>query len=400
MCRPLCSRENPACAPVSTSAVTGRSVTCDCIAGTGKTTIARLIGRYLNAYGVLPRANFVERNGLELKGQFVGQTAPTVKQAVADAMGGTLFIDEAYALVDGGGDRFSGEAVRTLLTEVENNRTALMVVLAGYRDKMENLMMADEGLPRRFQRTLHLDDYTPAELAQICTKVAHERFSLSIDPELERAIELHLSCMFSNGPCPVGSPSPCHNCQLVRKQNGGLAVNLVERAFKRLAQRVIRTSVPRNSPLLSVLAREDFEIGSAVATPANRFVALPLAGATTPLGSAALRSGLQSMPADLLRGLKEIPAEQLLRLVRGMPGAERKARAEQQSEPSPSPPPPSAQTIVAVDLKEKSRPKRKVKREEKLEEGEEEEFQEKLDDEEDVGLDVLEKLKEIGVREM
>jgi hypothetical protein len=106
------------------------------------------------------------------------------------------------------------------------------------------------------------------------------------------------------------------------------------------------------------------------------------------------------MPADLLRGLKEIPAEQLLRLVRGMPGAERKARAEQQSEPSPSPPPPSARTIVAVDLKEKSRPKRKVKREEKLEEGEEEEFQEKLDDEEDVGLDVLEKLKEIGVREM
>ena len=178
-------------------------------------------------------------------------------------MGGTLFIDEAYALVDGGGDRFSGEAVRTLLTEVENNRTALMVVLAGYRNKMESLMMADEGLPRRFQRTLHLDDYTPAELAEICTKVAHERFSLSIDPELERAIELHLSCMFSNGPCPVGSPSPCHNCQLVRKQNGGLAVNLVERAFKRLAQRVIRTSVPRNSPLLSVLAREDFEIGTA-----------------------------------------------------------------------------------------------------------------------------------------
>jgi hypothetical protein len=93
--------------------------------------------------------------------------------------------------------------------------------------------------------------------------VARERFSLSIDPELERAIELHLRCIFSNGPCPAGSPSPCHNCQLVRTQNGGLAVNLVERAFKRLAQRVIRTTVPRNSPLLSVLAREDFEIGAA-----------------------------------------------------------------------------------------------------------------------------------------
>ena len=286
---------------------------CSTCAGTGKTTIARLIGRYLNAYGVLPRANFVERNGLELKGQYVGQTAPTVKQAVADAMGGTLFIDEAYALVDGGGDQFSGEAVRTLLTEVENNRTALMVVLAGYRDKMESLMRADEGLPRRFQRTLHLDDYTPAELAQICTKVARERFSLSIDPELERAIELHLRCIFSNGPCPAGSPSPCHNCQLVRTQNGGLAVNLVERAFKRLAQRVIRTSVPRNSPLLSVLAREDFAIGAAApalamdATEAEdllvRFQAA-LLGALTPSALSELRQMDATRLATVLHELQ------------------------------------------------------------------------------------------------
>jgi SpoVK/Ycf46/Vps4 family AAA+-type ATPase len=357
----------------------------------------------LNAYGVLPRANFVERNGLELKGQFVGQTAPTVKQAVADAMGGTLFIDEAYALVDGGGDRFSGEAVRTLLTEVENNRTALMVVLAGYKDKMENLMMADEGLPRRFQRTLHLDDYTPAELAQICTKVAHERFSLSIDPELERAIELHLSCMFSNGPCPVGSPSPCHNCQLVRKQNGGLAVNLVERAFKRLAQRVIRTNIPRNSPLLSCLAREDFEISSVAATNNSRFVALPLTASKTLAGSGRLRSEVQNIPTDLLRFMKDLPAEQLLRLVRGIPSAERRPLAEQQCDQGPRPPPLSS-TKIAVDiaLDEKPKAKRKAKREYKREEdeAEEEDFQEKLDDEEDVETDVLERLKDIGVRSL
>jgi hypothetical protein len=75
----------------------------------------------------------------------VGHTAPTVKEAIAEAMGGCLFLDEAYALADNGGDGFSGEAVRTLLTEVENNRTALMVVLAGYADKMANLMRADPG---------------------------------------------------------------------------------------------------------------------------------------------------------------------------------------------------------------------------------------------------------------
>ena len=104
--------------------------------GTGKTTIARLIARYLHAFGVLPRDRFVERNGLDLKGKYVGHTSHVVKEAVSDAMGGCLFIDEAYALSGGDGDAFSGEAVRTLLTEVENNRTNLLVVLAGYEDKM------------------------------------------------------------------------------------------------------------------------------------------------------------------------------------------------------------------------------------------------------------------------
>ena len=92
------------------------------VPGTGKTTVARLLARYLHALGVLPLDRFVEKNGLELKGRFVGHTSHTVKEAVQDAMGGCLFVDEAYSLVDRGGDRFSGEAVRMLLTELENNR--------------------------------------------------------------------------------------------------------------------------------------------------------------------------------------------------------------------------------------------------------------------------------------
>merc|ERR1719498_261782 len=111
-----------------------------------------------------------------MKGKYVGHTAPTVKEAIAEAMGGCLFLDEAYALVDSGGDSFSSEAIRTLLTEVENNRTGLMVVLAGYKDKMGNLMRADPGLNRRFPLRLDLVDYTCAELAQIARKVAAEKF--------------------------------------------------------------------------------------------------------------------------------------------------------------------------------------------------------------------------------
>merc|ERR550537_1273724 len=111
-----------------------------------------------------------------MKGKYVGHTAPTVKEAVAEAMGGCLFLDEAYALADSE-DGFSGEAVRTLLTEVENNRTSLMVVLAGYKDKMAKLMRMDPGLERRFQGRLHLPDYTPEDVARICELVARRRFN-------------------------------------------------------------------------------------------------------------------------------------------------------------------------------------------------------------------------------
>ena len=100
-----------------------------------------------------------EKNALELKGEYVGSTAPIVKQCFQEAKGGTLFLDEAYGLASdnlkGGGDSFSKEAVRTLLTEVENNRTGTVVILAGYEDKMKLLMRADPGLPRRFPQYVH-----------------------------------------------------------------------------------------------------------------------------------------------------------------------------------------------------------------------------------------------------
>jgi len=138
--------------------------------GTGKTTFARLVHKFLKAHGVLT-GEFVEKNALELKGEYVGSTAPIVKQCFQEAKGGTLFLDEAYGLASdnlkGGGDSFSKEAVRTLLTEVENNRTGTVVILAGYEDKMKLLMRADPGLPRRFPHNLHLPNYNPVELDSI-----------------------------------------------------------------------------------------------------------------------------------------------------------------------------------------------------------------------------------------
>eukprot|EP00927_Polykrikos_kofoidii_P040267 TRINITY_DN34456_c0_g1_i1.p1 TRINITY_DN34456_c0_g1~~TRINITY_DN34456_c0_g1_i1.p1 ORF type:complete len:1702 (-),score=292.40 TRINITY_DN34456_c0_g1_i1:339-5444(-) len=219
--------------------------------GTGKTTVARLIARYLHAHGVLPRDSFVERNALVLKGQFVGQSAPTVVEAVRDAMGGCLFIDEAYALADRGGDKFSGEVVRTLLTEVENNRTGLLVVLAGYADKMEHLMDADPGLRRRFALILSLEDYSPFDLAAICQKVAEERFQLSFAPGLSSVLAKHIESV--------------HGSE-ISQHNGGLSVTLVERAFRRLATRLGRAPVGDvvcTHPSSRELCPEDFGITDA-----------------------------------------------------------------------------------------------------------------------------------------
>merc|ERR1712110_191495 len=124
--------------------------------GTGKTTYARLLAKLLRAHGVLKKDVFVERNALELKGEFCGQTAPKIREIFEMSIGGCLFLDEAYALANG--DKFSMEAIRMLLTEVENHRTEVLVVLAGYEDKMDELMRSDPGLARRFPTTLALPD--------------------------------------------------------------------------------------------------------------------------------------------------------------------------------------------------------------------------------------------------
>merc|ERR1719197_1869011 len=138
--------------------------------GTGKTTFARLMFRTLRAHGVLKKDVFIERNALELKGEYCGQTAPKIKEMFRMALGGCLFLDEAYALANG--DKFSDEAIRMLLTEVENNRTDILVILAGYDDKMRGLMKADPGLSRRFPNKLVLSDYNAKDLASIARLTA------------------------------------------------------------------------------------------------------------------------------------------------------------------------------------------------------------------------------------
>merc|ERR1711904_458782 len=154
--------------------------------GTGKTTFARVFFRFLRAHGVLKKDVFIERNALELKGEYCDQTAPQIKEIFRMALGGCLFLDEAYALANG--DKFSNEAIRMLLTEVENHRTEVLVVLAGYDDKMDELLRADPGLARRFPHALKLPDYSAVDIARIAHGFALSHMEVPFAEGLEEVL--------------------------------------------------------------------------------------------------------------------------------------------------------------------------------------------------------------------
>lgn len=136
--------------------------------GTGKTTIARLIGRIFKALGLLRKGQFVEVNREKLVAGYQGQTAPKTKEAIKSALGGILFIDEAYALSRAGaGDNFGKEAIDILVDLIEKDRGSLVVILAGYSREMEQFMDANSGMASRIPYKIEFPDYNGEELNQI-----------------------------------------------------------------------------------------------------------------------------------------------------------------------------------------------------------------------------------------
>ena len=136
--------------------------------GTGKTTVARLVGKIFAEMGVLKRDDvFIEVSRAHLVGQYQGHTAVKVQEAVRSALGGVLFIDEAYSLVSGPGDTFGREAVDTLVAEMENHRDSLMVILAGSSSDIDCFLEENQGLRSRVPRDLFFADYTLDEMVQI-----------------------------------------------------------------------------------------------------------------------------------------------------------------------------------------------------------------------------------------
>jgi hypothetical protein len=246
------------------------------LAGTGKTTAARLIAEYLHAYGVLPTDTVVEMNATLLKGQFVGQSAPKLTEAVKSAMGGqsvallplflvytqdffcfsgVLFLDEAYGLAAGSGDSYAQDIVRTMLTEVENNDTDFVCILAGYEGDMAQLMKANQGLGRRFRTKLVLENYSPGEIVQIAKHFVEKDGVFKFSPGLMSALEKHIQAQFTH--------------EEIAKENGGLAKHLAQNALASLRVRCIDEDIPFEDPASLILTAQDFGISGGQASRAE-----------------------------------------------------------------------------------------------------------------------------------
>ena len=143
--------------------------------GTGTTTIARLVAKYLKAIGALNGGQLVEVTRADLVGRYTGHTAPLTNSVIESALGGVLFIDEAYSLYRGEQDSFGLEAIDTLVKGMEDHRDELVVILAGYTREMETFLTANSGLASRFPNRIEFPDYTAVELLQITQVLAKNK---------------------------------------------------------------------------------------------------------------------------------------------------------------------------------------------------------------------------------
>lgn len=175
--------------------------------GTGKTTVARLIGKMYHGMGLLSKGHTIETNRAKLIGEYIGMTEKKVLETIEEARGGVLFIDEAYALVTDETDKkdFGREVLNALLTVLSEPNPDMIIILAGYEDKMNVMLKTNPGLKDRFPLTFLFDDYSASELMEIACRTLDERnFNLTDDARdcLAGIIERYSAnrdCYFGNG---------------------------------------------------------------------------------------------------------------------------------------------------------------------------------------------------------
>ncbi len=211
--------------------------------GTGKTTCARLMGKIFREMGVLEKGHLVERERADLVGEYIGHTAQKTREQIKKALGGILFIDEAYSLATGGEKDFGKESISTLIKAMEDNKDKFIVILAGYREEMTKFIQSNPGIRSRFPIHIEFPDYTTEELMLIADLMLKKR-----DYRLDVAARAKLEAQLSRN---LGTDNDhSGNARLVR--------NIIERAIRRQALRLVDKKQLTREELM-LIRREDIE---------------------------------------------------------------------------------------------------------------------------------------------
>jgi len=213
--------------------------------GTGKTTVARIIAKIYKGLGILEKGHLVEADRQKMVASFVGQTAEKTNYMVEQAMGGVLFIDEAYALAQDASDTFGKEAVETLLKRMEDRRGDFVVIVAGYPDNMDKFLNTNPGLKSRFDRTLNFEDYKPEELMEIANSILSEE-KIKMEEKAMEHLKNYFSALYDSKDKYFG------NGRSVRK--------VMEQAIKNQHLRLAAMEASQRTPeLIETLAFDDVD---------------------------------------------------------------------------------------------------------------------------------------------
>ena len=201
--------------------------------GTGKTTVARIMADVFRTLGILSRGQLIEADRSKLVAGFSGQTAIKTNQLIDSAMGGVLFIDEAYTLKSSDGDSFGAEAIDTLLKRLEDDRGKFICIVAGYTDQMHDFIDTNPGLKSRFTQTIHFEDYTPDELTEIFINLAKGK-NFTVDEETQGAIHRQFEQLYLRRDKNFGNAREARRIfdQAVEKQSQRLVGQMSNPDFK------------------------------------------------------------------------------------------------------------------------------------------------------------------------
>ncbi|MCP1308418.1 AAA family ATPase [Paenibacillus tyrfis] len=212
--------------------------------GTGKTSVARIIGKLFRSMGLLSKGHLIEVERADLVGEYIGHTALKTREMVKKALGGILFIDEAYSLARGGDKDFGKESIDCLVKSMEDHKNDFILILAGYPKEIEDFLKTNPGLPSRFPIQVNFPDYTIDQLIEIAKQMAAER-EYVILPEAINKIKNHLM----------------HEKLLnLNFSNARHIRNLIEKAIRFQAVRLVRRARKLTKQDLVNLTHEDFYI--------------------------------------------------------------------------------------------------------------------------------------------